>query len=307
MVNFMAQHPENFFVIWTNAPLVAGATNASSASYSKSFCAWAKNTLAQDLDPMIGDFPANIFVFDYFSKLTDVSGYQLLQYSVSNSDSHPNSTATALIAPQFVNEIFDAAYAYEQGSETKTLTLSVLIEGLFAGDGSLYQAYDETGPHFGPGIADLITLELHNASDYSNIEYSVSGIELHTTGVAVVSIPSEFNTSYYITVKHRNSIETTSAIPVSFTPSEVSYIFNLPAKAYGGNLMLSDGFYVIFSGDVNQDGVIDTADLTLADNDLSGYVSGYLATDVNCDGIIDTADMTIIDNNSFAFISAVTP
>lgn len=392
MVNFMAQHPENFFVIWTNAPLVAGATNASSASYSKSFCAWAKNTLAQGLDPMIGDFPANIFVFDYFSKLTDANGYQLLQYSVSNSDSHPNSTATALIAPQFVSEIFDAAYAYEQSSETlsitppnqdiessagntsflvtyyttwtatsdegwctvspsgngngdiiatytenfagvrsanitvsangspsviatlsqdgassKTLTLNVLIEGLFAGNGSLYQANDETGPHFGPGISDLITLELHNAADYNNIEYSVPGIELHTNGVAVVNIPSDFNGSYYITVKHRNSIETTSASPVSFIPSEVSYAFNLPAKAYGGNLMLSDGFYIIFSGDVNQDGVIDTADLTLADNDLSGYVSGYLATDVNCDGIIDTADMTIIDNNSFAFISAVTP
>jgi len=308
MINFMAQHPENFFVIWTNAPLVANATNASSASYSKSFCAWAKNTLAQGLDPMIGDFPPNIFVFDYFSKLTDANGYQMLQYAVSNYDSHPNSTATALIAPQFVNEIFDAAYAYEQDvSSSKTLNLSVLIEGLFASDGIMYQAYDETGPHFEPGIADLITLEIHNASDYSNIEYSVSGIELHTNGLAVVNIPSEFSGSYYITVKHRNSIETTSALPVSFAPTEFSYAFNLPAKAYGGNLMQIEGFYVIFSGDVNQDGAVDTADLTLADNNMASYASGYLTTDVNCDGTIDTADITIVDNSSSIFISAVTP
>jgi hypothetical protein len=308
MVNFMAQHPENFFVIWTNAPLVAGATNASAASYSKNFCAWAKNTLAQGLDPQIGDFPPNIFVFDYFSKLTDANGYQMLQYAVSNYDSHPNSTATAWIAPQFVNEIFDAAYAYEQeGSASKTLNLSLLIEGLFAGGGTLNQAYDETGPHFEPGIADLIALEMHTASDYSNIEYSVSGVELHTNGVAIISIPTEFNGSYYITVKHRNSIEITSTVPVSFTAAQVSYAFDEPAKAYDSNLMLIDGFYVIFGGDVNQDGAIDTADLTMADNDMAGFVSGYQATDVNCDGIIDTADMTIIDNSSSEFISAATP
>jgi hypothetical protein len=392
MINFMVQHPENFFVIWTNAPLVAGATNASSALYSKSFCAWAKNTLAQGLDPMTGDFPPNIFVFDYFSKLTDANGYELLQYAVSNYDSHPNATATALVAPQFVNEIFDAAIAYEQGSETinvtpasqstgnssgntsfevtyytswtassnsgwctvspsgngngeiiatftenlaearvvnitvsangvpsvivtlsqdgassKTLNLSVLIEGLYAGGGTMNQANDETGPHFGPGIADLATVELHNAGDYGIIEYSATGIELLTSGIAMVDIPSEYSGNYYITVKHRNSIETTSAIPVSFEPTDISFAFNLPSKVYNGNLLLSDGFYVIYSGDVNQDGSIDTADLTMADNDIAGYISGYLATDVNSDGIIDTADMTIIDNNSSAFISAATP
>ncbi len=392
MINFMAQHPENFFVIWTNAPLVAGATNAASATYSKNFCAWAKNTLAEGLDPMTGDFPPNIFVFDYFSKLTDTNGYELLQYAVSNSDSHPNSAATALIAPQFVNEIFNAAYAYEQGSETlsvtpanqeigssggntsfqvtyseswtsisnadwctvspsgsgdgdiiatytenfagarsanitvsadgtpsviatlsqdaastKTLSLSVLLEGLFAGNGTMNQANDETGPHFEPGIADLVTVELHNAANYSSVEYSASGIELHTTGTAVVSIPSELTGSYYITLKHRNSIETTSAIPVSFEPTDVSFAFNLPSKVYNGNLLLSDGYYVIYSGDVNQDGTIDTADLTMADNDSANFVSGYLATDVNCDGIIDTGDTTIIDNNSAAYIIAATP
>jgi len=115
IVNVMAQRPQNFFVIWTNAPHVAGNTNANAAGLAKQFCEWAKDTLAVGLDPVMGSFPPNIYVFDYFSKLTDENGFQMLQYAVSNTDSHPNALATELVAPQFVTEIFDAAIAYEQG------------------------------------------------------------------------------------------------------------------------------------------------------------------------------------------------
>jgi hypothetical protein len=113
IVKVMQKHPDNFFVIWTNAPLTSGQTDATSGSLAKSFCTWAKDTLAKGLDPVTGNFPKNIYVFDYFAKLTDANGYMLNQYAVDPGDSHPNSTATALIAPQFVNEIFDAAIMYE--------------------------------------------------------------------------------------------------------------------------------------------------------------------------------------------------
>jgi hypothetical protein len=115
IVDVMAQRPQNFFVIWTNAPHVAGNTNANAAGLAKQFCEWAKDTLAMGLDPVMGSFPPNIYVFDYFSKLTDENGFQMLQYAVSNNDSHPNALATEFVAPQFVTEIFDAAIAYEQG------------------------------------------------------------------------------------------------------------------------------------------------------------------------------------------------
>jgi|WetSurMetagenome_2_1015567.scaffolds.fasta_scaffold00011_28 hypothetical protein len=113
IVKVMKQHPENFFAIWTSAPMTAGQSNATEAGFSKSFCKWAKDTLAAGLDPVTGTFPRNIYVFDYFAKVTDISGFLLTQYAVSYYDSHPNSAATALIAPQFVNEIFNAAISYE--------------------------------------------------------------------------------------------------------------------------------------------------------------------------------------------------
>ncbi len=309
IVNNMAMHPDNFFAIWTNAPLVESETNVSSALLSKEFCNWVKDTLASGLDPEIGEFPINIYIFDFFSKVAGENGMLMSQYAISNSDSHPNSLATEVVAPQFVNEIFDAAIAYEQyDPSTKLLSVNVLIEGLYTGNGTLKRALDETGFQFETGIADLVTIELHNASDYSTIEYVANSVELSVSGNALAVIPSTFNKTYYITVKHRNSLETTSAIPVSFSGQAIYYSFDLPVDVYGGNLLpTSDGRFVIFSGDVNQDGLIDTADFSPIDNDASNFATGYLQTDVTCDGIIDTGDMTIVDNNAGSFISAETP
>ncbi|HOP13536.1 MAG TPA: hypothetical protein PLH09_06145, partial [Lentimicrobium sp.] len=61
------------------------------------------------------------------------------------------------------------------------------------------------------------------------------------------------------------------------------------------------------SGDVNQDGLIDTADMTEVENDAFSFSTSYLPTDVNGDGITDTADMTLIDNNAAAFVNAARP
>lgn len=130
----MAEHPENFFAIWTNAPLNQANTNANAAMLSKKFCTWAKDTLAMGLDPEMGAMPPNVYIFNYFAKLTDANGYQKPQYAVSNGDSHPNAAATALVAPQFVSEIFGAAIAYEQGA-VLTVTPSSRLVG--SGQGSV--------------------------------------------------------------------------------------------------------------------------------------------------------------------------
>ncbi|MBK6964712.1 MAG: hypothetical protein IPH20_12420 [Bacteroidales bacterium] len=67
------------------------------------------------------------------------------------------------------------------------------------------------------------------------------------------------------------------------------------------------GQYTIYSGDVNQDGIVDTGDITPVDNDAANYAAGYLVSDVNGDGITDTADMTIVDNNAAGYVGSVTP
>lgn len=109
----MQEHPENFFVIWTNAPLVPNATNTDEAELSHQFCDWAKNILGAGLDDEFGPLPKNVYVFDFFHKLVDENYMMDTDYSVDEWDSHPNSDATELVAPQFVEEIFDAAIDYE--------------------------------------------------------------------------------------------------------------------------------------------------------------------------------------------------
>jgi subtilisin family serine protease len=196
----------------------------------------------------------------------------------------------------------------QDGVTTKTLNIIALLEGLYAGSGTMRQAADENGPHFAPGVADHITVELHNAADYSIIEHTTNGVELSVNGNASISLPAVLTGNYYVTIKHRNSIETTSSNAVSFAAPVINHAFNNPTDVFNGNLQfMVDGSYTIFGGDVNQDGVVDTADMTPVDNDSDAYMAGYIITDVNGDGGVDTADMTIVDNNSADYVESAHP
>jgi hypothetical protein len=109
-------------------------------------------------------------------------------------------------------------------------------------------------------------------------------------------------------VKHRNGIETTTANPVSFSPATINYSFNAASQAYGNNLHQTvDGFWVIFCGDVNLDGLVDSGDMIPVDNMSSSFSTGYIPEDVNGDGLIDSTDLIGIDNNSSAFVSTILP
>lgn len=115
---------------------------------------------------------------------------------------------------------------------------------------------------------------------------------------------------YYIVVKHRNALETWSKAggEVWGAGTTLTYNFTTAAsQAYGNNIVFKCGKYCIFSGDVNQDGAVDLADLTLIDNDSYNFVSGYVVTDLNCDGTVDLTDAAIADNNAFNFVVKITP
>ena len=65
--------------------------------------------------------------------------------------------------------------------------------------------------------------------------------------------------------------------------------------------------FALFSGDVNQDGTVDAADISDIDNDASNSVSGYVSTDVTGDNFVDAGDISIADNNSMLGIIVVLP
>ena len=118
--------------------------------------------------------------------------------------------------------------------------------------------------------------------------------------------------NYLISVKHRNSIETWSAYSVPFfiygdMPFDFIY---LQESAYGNNMIfVGQTFYpyAIYSGDVNQDGVVDGTDAALIDNDAANFGSGYLPTDLNGDDVTDGSDAVIADNNAANFVTVIRP
>jgi hypothetical protein len=188
----------------------------------------------------------------------------------------------------------------------KTLNVKLLLEGLYNGTG-LNQAYDEFGPHWPAGVADKVTLELRDGSTGSLV-YTISNIDLSTAGNITGSVPAIHSGSYYIYVKHRNSIVTSSANPISFAGGTISFDFSTgTAQAFGGNMKNMGAVAVIFGGDENQDGLVDSTDLNDCDNDSAAFAGGYLATDVNGDGLVDSSDLNLIDNNNAAFVAAVLP
>jgi hypothetical protein len=194
------------------------------------------------------------------------------------------------------------------GPGFKTLSLKLYLEGLYTGGGVMAQAQGNTGNQY-PGLtSDDISVELHNSVTYATLVYTANNINLSTTGIASFTVPATYNGSYYLTIKHRNSIATVSSTPVSFASSTINYDFsNLATKAYGNNEKNAGGVFLIYGGDVDQDGFVGVSDMANVDNQSALFGSGYLPEDIDGDGFVGVADMAIIDNNSANFISTVTP
>lgn len=198
--------------------------------------------------------------------------------------------------------------AYEFIPANKTLNLTLFLEGLFNGV-NMNPVQDDMGDHFGPNIADEITVELRNGIDPSVVESTFTGIMLQTDGTCSINVPSSLGDSYYIVIKHRNSIQTWSSNPLSFTGNTVNYDFTSdPTSAYGDNLKeVVTGVYAIYVGDPNQDDVVDLFDLVDMDNDFTNGTVGYNVYDYNGDGVVDLFDLITIDDNFTTGIVAMYP
>jgi hypothetical protein len=172
---------------------------------------------------------------------------------------------------------------------------SLFIEGLFAGNGLMNQAHNSGGANWPAGVADAINIELHDGDNYDNVLFSAAQISLLTNGTAVVLVPMEYTGSYYITVRHRNSIEVTTSSPVSFSTYTIVQSFGTPAQVFGSNLVLSNGYYLVNTGDVNQDGVVDMDDMNITESDAAQLLTGYIPSDLNGDGIINANDVVKVE------------
>jgi len=193
-------------------------------------------------------------------------------------------------------------------SSAKTLNLSqTFLEGLYAGEGTMFPSYNCDGLQYQADTADMISVELHNSLDYWTIEYTAPAA-LMTNGTATLAIPSDKSYWYWLTIKSRSSVETTSAATVDFSGAVINYVYNPNTQSYGPNMaVFIDGTAAFYTGDENQDGLVDGGDLSDIGN-LADYAAcGYVPQDLNGDGLLDGSDLSMCGNNADFAIGLVTP
>ncbi|MBI5726628.1 MAG: hypothetical protein HY965_02160, partial [Ignavibacteriales bacterium] len=159
-----------------------------------------------------------------------------------------------------------------------------------------------------PGFADdTLEIELRESiSPYTSV-YAKKILTENNAAVFTIA-DMACNGQYYLVIRHRNAIETWSGTTVDFNSGKLEYnMSDSPSRAFGNNLVLLDSAWCLYSGDVNNDGIVDFSDLTLIDNAAFQFATGYLPEDVNGDGFVDFSDLTIVDNNAYIFAGVVSP
>lgn len=186
---------------------------------------------------------------------------------------------------------------YEFGSATQ-IEVKVIVEGLYNPVSNMLTKRDSVKIYFRNSISPYFIADTVK-SIADSINFLAAGVSRR--------MKKGF---YYIQIKHRNSIDTWSRTGgENFSPGDnFSYDFSDSLnKAYGSNLTLRGSKFCIYSGDINQDGTIDGADIVMIENDALNFLTGFTLTDLNGDEVTDGSDAVIADNNAANFVSAVTP
>ena len=72
-------------------------------------------------------------------------------------------------------------------------------------------------------------------------------------------------------------------------------------------VQVESGVWALYSGDINQDGNIDTIDYPFLETDTNNFATGNYTTDLNGDGNVDTIDYPLLETNTNGFISVAHP
>ena len=189
-----------------------------------------------------------------------------------------------------------------------TVNLKLFLQGYYIDGGIMQDVMNNQSVPFSLSTqTDSITVELHHPTTNALVE--TKRALLLYNGLASVQFFQPLG-SYYIAVKHRNTLQTWSANPVSCSAATPLYDFSAAANMAMGNnqVQVQTGNWAFFTGDLNQDDFIDGNDFPAFDSDsIYGMNSVYVSTDLNGDGFVDGNDFPVLDVNSFNGVSAMHP
>ncbi len=227
--------------------------------------------------------------------------YTKIMANVGNTLYDITNSSDTYVSPNFYGMFIWQTIPWESYN-ARLLSLNTSIEGLFnTTTGRLNKT-------------DTVTIEIRNPSFpfslLSSFKSRVDSVSFSSFSVQSVSVGFGYPDSMYIVVKHRNSIETWSRAVSRFSTGGSIKYFNIidsASSAYGNNLKLMNSTYCIYSGDVNQDKIIDLTDVIMVYEDAINFTSGYNVTDINGDNFVNSEDLNIVYNNSVGFVRSITP
>ena len=105
------------------------------------------------------------------------------------------------------------------------LDLTVFLQGFYSGSSSMIPVLFNNGLSTDPTATDDIIVTLHSSAGPYGVVSSLTTL-LHSDGSASCLFPSSvYGNAYYISVRHRNSIETWSKFPLLINGAEGAFSF----------------------------------------------------------------------------------
>ncbi len=154
---------------------------------------------------------------------------------------------------------------------------------------------------------DWILLELYETLD-GPAGYSKS-VLLRRDGYLVsnngqtpyIGFPDSLNGSYYLSIHHRNHYSVKSASTISLAPDNIaSYDFTDSESKYSTSQYAKEvdsNVWAIRCGDLDKNGAVEEADISMWRQSAENGDSGYVNADVNLDSHTTTEDYTLMRNN----------
>ena len=219
-----------------------------------------------------------------------------VSYSIGQLD-YITASGSGGSASQGMQQVFKVSF-----------NLKAYIQGYYEGSGLMKSVLANQGQVNGLTDTDTLTIELHLPNPPYAMAHSYSGIIKTDGTITCAFLNANEGLQYYVVVKHRNSLETWSAAPITLF-ANTNYDFTTNAnKAFGNNQFeVEPNVWAFYSGDINTDENIDLLDLAIVENDISNFQFGYLATDINGDGNVDLLDSTPVEVNATNFVFSLHP
>lgn len=179
------------------------------------------------------------------------------------------------------------------------LEFKAFIQGYYSGAATMVAALHQQGASGNTLISDSIDLELRQANAPFYLAHSAK-TALMTDGSSNLTLDaSHIGNSYYLVLKHRNSVEVWSAQPIAITQSTFYDFSNAANKVFGSNQKeMDNGVWALFSGDIDQNTYLELDDYNIWD---IAYQSGFpyidYTPDLDGNGYVELDDYNIWDVN----------